>query len=71
MPKYHLNFLDDLGSVFGGGRSDASKLLNKHYKMHGFDITVSKDSYKEQDIDLQPGVHEGASRNISDSELVK
>ncbi len=46
-------------------------LLNKHYKMYGFDITVSRNSYKAQDIELEPGVHEGASRNISDGELVE
>lgn len=40
LPKYHyasnkkMNFLDDLGSVFGGDRSDAAKLITHHLMLN-------------------------------------
>ena len=52
-------------------REMTSEKINYHYFVNGFDLQVTDKSYKEQDIDIQPGVHEGASRNISDSELIE
>ena len=52
-------------------REMTSEKINYHYFANGFDLQVTGKSYKEQGIDIQPGVHEGASRNISGGELVK
>lgn len=52
-------------------REMAAEKINYHYLANGFDLQVTHKSYKEQGIDLEPGVHEGPARNIKDAELVE
>lgn len=43
--------------------------VNEHYVMHGYDKRFCHKSYKDLDIDLIPGVHEGPARSINNAEL--
>jgi Ti-type conjugative transfer relaxase TraA len=50
-------------------REYVADTINKHYKMNGFTLAVTHKSYRDLDIDLIPGVHEGPARSIKNAEL--
>lgn len=48
-----------------------SQYANFHLKMHGHDVRIDHRSYKDQGIDLEPGVHEGkATRDMEKRGIV-
>jgi Ti-type conjugative transfer relaxase TraA len=50
-------------------REYVAETINKHYKMNGLTLAVTHKSYRDLDIDLIPGVHEGPARSIKNAEL--
>jgi len=50
-------------------REYVADTINKHYKMNGLTLAVTHKSYRDLDIDLIPGVHEGPARSIKNAEL--
>ena len=50
-------------------REYVAETINKHYKMNGLTEQVTHKSYRDLDIDLIPGVHEGPARSIKNAEL--
>jgi Ti-type conjugative transfer relaxase TraA len=50
-------------------REYVAETINKHYKMNGLTQQVTHKSYRDLDIDLIPGVHEGPARSIKNAEL--
>jgi Ti-type conjugative transfer relaxase TraA len=59
---HHKNFVNFV-------RQMHAEKVNEHYAMHGYDKRFCHKSYKDLDIDLIPGVHEGPARSINNAEL--
>lgn len=52
-------------------REYVAETINKHYKINGLTLAVTHKSYRDLDIDLIPGVHEGPARSIKNAELTE